>query len=329
MKIVLPTIASFALAATSANAAIHHYRIPQVSHSQQWCEANDQPVATRFAEVTNSKILSHGCEQNPGRSWDMVIEYARASAPTLVTNYSEFDSVHGLYESQADCMARRDDDVNTFREATGLEPVVAYCYRDYLQDHDDDSWTLRMDAFGSAKLHPQIFSRQLYRTSNIDADATEASIKATLTAFGATGANARITGGRDRTSIMVSYYAAKELSLVEYYEGYFRSDAHCESYRNELREIYAQAGGQTAAFFCVGNSYSEYRRIFTVGVVTEPLATEVTAVKYHTFEACEAKRAETEEAWRTGLDRNIVGSICAVEEVITSSGVSMRMFWTE
>jgi hypothetical protein len=64
--------------------------------------------------------------------------------------------------------------------------------------------------------------------------------------------------------------------------------------------------------------------------VTQPLDTEVAAKKYRSFEECESKRTESEEAWRVGFERNVVGSVCAFEdEVIGPYRVVMRLFWID
>ena len=322
-------ISAFCLSAQAAFAGIHNYRIEQITQAKEACVSNEELVTNRFAQLTNSKILSHGCEQNPGRSYDMVIEYARPSAPNFVTTYSEFASVHGLFKTAEDCAARRNSDVETFRNATGLEPIVAYCFQDYHNEDHDTSWTLRMDAFGSPKMSPYNHSRYIYSSTHADTNEVEASIKSALAAHGAIGANTLVTTGRDRTTIMISYYAVKELSIVEYEQGHFASLTQCENNRPLLNDIYSRAGGHSVAFFCAESSFSDFIRAFALGIVTQPLASELTSMSYQTFESCESKRTETEEAWRVGLERNIIGSICAIENTIIGRDVKMRIFWLD
>jgi len=61
----------------------------------------------------------------------------------------------------------------------------------------------------------------------------------------------------------------------------------------------------------------------------QPLATDVTSVKYDTVEGFEAKRSEAEAAWRDGLEKNVVGSVCAIEDAVTYEFFRMRMFWLD
>jgi hypothetical protein len=58
-------------------------------------------------------------------------------------------------------------------------------------------------------------------------------------------------------------------------------------------------------------------------------ATDVTSVKYDTMEACEAKRSKAEAAWRDGLEKNVVGAVCAIDDAVTHEFFPIRMFWLD
>lgn len=310
-------------------AGIHNYRIEQVSPTYEGCRAAENAVVVNFTQVTSASVLSHGCEQNPGRTFDLDIEYSHPSGLNLVTTYNEFGVVHGLYNSEQDCASQRNAKIAEFRSFTGLDPVVAYCYFDYHQEDSDSSWTLRIESFGNAKLIPHNFGRYLYDGGDLATQSISANIIQVLNRHGAVGASAKVSAYKNTTTLMISYYAPKELSLVEYYQGYFENPESCESYRGDVNQIFTRAGGNTATFFCVSNQYSFRTRIYTLGIVTQPLANELSSVKYPSYQACEAKRGEVEAAWRSGLGRDIIGSICAIDEIIGPLNIRMRLFWTE
>jgi hypothetical protein len=188
---------------------------------------------------------------------------------------------------------------------------------------------MRIDGFGAAKLSPQHLARDFYNGINGDVSALEATLKSTLEAYGASHVKTRIRAGANRAIVHGMYYASKRLPIMQYSEGRFKTMASCEGYRAEMGEIFTAAGGQSAIFFCGGSTYSSTVYMYTAGVVTQPLATDLTSVKYDTVEACEAKRRDTEAAWRDGLEKNVVGSVCAIEEAVTYDYVRMRMFWLD
>ena len=143
------------------------------------------------------------------------------------------------------------------------------------------------------------------------------------------GVDVKVFSDTGNTSVMAQYYAVRKLPILEYSDGFITTLSDCERYRDVMREIYARAGGQSAIYFCAGGAEVSKKRIYSVGLVSQPLASELATVKYQTQAACEAKRASTEETWRLSLGRDVVGSVCAVEWLASPSEVSMRLFWVE
>lgn len=140
-----------------------------------------------------------------------------------------------------------------------------------------------------------------------------------MSALGATGVDGKVFSDNGNTIVMAQYYAVRKLPILECSDGFIATLSVCERYRDVIREIYARAGGADVS----------KKRIYSVGLVSQPLASELATVKYQTQAACEAKRAPTDETWRLSLGRDVVGSICAVEWLASPSEVSMRLFWVE
>ena len=314
---------------SAAMAEIHTYKIPGFASTEKSCKETDSWLAERFARLADASVLSHGCEMNASRTYDLVIEYAKPVAANLVSTFAEYDYVHGLYDSAKDCVAHQNEDVAIFNKQTGLEALFSYCYQEPISEDMDRLWTMRIDGFGAPKKSPRHLSEDFSYGISGDISALTTHLKSTLEIYGAADAKVKITSTPDRATIHAFYYSEKSLPIVHFNDGRFKSIQECENYRDDMREVFARAGGQSAIFFCGTSPYLSTVLLYTAGTVTEPLATEFTTVKYGSLSACEAKRVETEATWRNDAHKNIVGSLCSLEEDIASEHTRMRMFWLE
>jgi len=332
MKIsVLATLLSLvcALMAPPAMAVTGTYRLGQVAASIDVCNELKASLVKKFPQSSRSQVLSDVCERNHGGSFDIVIEYTGLAASLLVSTYNEGADVHGLFATAEECEASRTDRISEFSGATGLDPFVAYCFRDRQREQLDKFFTLRIDAFGKAKLKPYNFARHIYNSSTVNPEADESGFENALMALGASAVDVKIFKDTGNTSVMAQYYASRRLPLLEHSDGFLPTLADCEKYRDVMREIYARAGGQSAIYFCAIGTEATKSRMYSVGLVSQPLASELASVKYQTQAACEAQRAATEEMWRLRLGRDVVGSVCALEWLASPTEVSMRLFWVE
>lgn len=327
MKNVFAVVLFFV--SSAALAEVHSYTIPRIGATKEQCEKVESWVVSRFANLAEASVLTHGCEFNPHRTYDLVIEYSRSVAAKLVTTYDEYAYVNALYDTAEDCAAHYDEDMATFKEATGIEPLIAYCIHDRRDPEADNGWTMRIDGFGKPKLSPRHLARDFFNGINGDVASLKTGLKTTLDAYGAKYTKVNIKATPNRAIIHAMYYSANKLPIVQYSEGQFKSLEACEKNREEMREVFARAGGETAIFFCGGSTYTSKIYIYTAGLVMQPLATTLTSIKFETMEACEARRDETETAWRDGLEKNVVGSVCAIEDAVTREFVRMRMFWLD
>ncbi|MEI6833750.1 MAG: hypothetical protein WCL28_07135 [bacterium] len=332
MRRILIATGFLGLASSSVSVAqpeVHSYTIPRVAATEEQCHQVESWVVEKFARLADARVLTSGCERNPHRTFDLVIEYARSVSANLVTTFDDHAYANALYDTAEVCVANREADMATFKEATGLEPLIAYCIQDR-RDHDiDNGWTMRIDGFGKPTLSPQHLSRDFYNNINGDVQSLQEALKSTLESYGAKNVKVKLKASSNHSIVHAMYYASRRLPILQYSEGRFSSLENCERYRGEMAEIYSAAGGQTAIFFCGASSYSSTVYVYSAGVVMQPLATDLTAVKYSTAEACELKREESEASWRDGLEKNVVGSVCAIEDAVTYDNVRMRMFWLE
>ena len=323
-------IGLFSLLFVSANpayAAFHTYKIQQIAVDIAGCSAVQGVVAAKFTEVTGAKILSRACERNPGRSADLIIDYASDVALEFVTTYGEFGGVHGLYDSLQDCSTARNSEVNDFRKLTGLEPVVAFCYRDYLQFEGDLSWTLRIDAFGTPALSPHAYRHSLVRLAVADHQLLEASLRNALAAAGAIKPAVRVRVTGENTTINAQYYGVQALQTFKSDTGHFPSISDCLAEGKVMTAVHSRAGAQEALNFCATASYSTNVQLYTMAVTSMPIGTQLTGVGYISPAECDLQRPTTEQAWRDGLGLNIIGAVCATDDQSFTTPIRMRMFW--
>lgn len=312
-----------------AQSEVHSYTIPRVAATEAQCQEVASWVVDRFARLADARVIANGCERNPHRTFDLVIEYSKPVEANLVSTFDEDAYVNALYDTAEACIASRDSDMATFKSATGLEPLIAYCIQDRRDPELDNGFAMRIDAFGKPKLSPMHLARDFYNGINGDVRSMEGILKSALETHGATGVRVKIKASPNHSVVHAMYYAARKVPMLQYSEGRFANLEGCEKYRDEMSRIFTTAGGQSAIFFCGRSSYSATVYLYTAGVVMQPLATDLTSMKYSSFEACESKRAETENAWRDGLAKEVIGSICAMEDAVTYDYVRMRMFWLD
>jgi hypothetical protein len=312
-----------------ARAAIHSYKLPRISATAESCEVRAREVLERFSDLARGSVLGHGCERDLAGFYDLVIDYAKPSMANLVSTFSEFDFVHGLFSSNDDCSAHYSEEMASFRSATGIEPIIAYCFPALGGWEPNGLWIMRIDGFGVPQASPRHIVADLSFSLVGDMSTFSSQITASLHAFGAQGVRVKISADRDRSTIHAFYYGEKDVPLVEFTDAQFDTLESCEAYRAQMSEVYARAGGQSLLHVCGGNSYSASVFLYTAGLVIEPLASELLSLKYPSHAACEADRNRTQSAWGDALDQAVIGSMCLTEVRITDQVVRMRLFWLE
>jgi hypothetical protein len=303
------------------------YLLTDAAKTIEQCQQLRANLVERFPMAARSKVLSSSCEKSFSNSYNVLIEYVGMASTLLVSNYDEGADVHGLYATREECEAGVEAAVSEFQQLTSIDPFVAYCFRDLRREGVDKYFTLRIDGFGKATLKPYTFARHFYDASQLNTDVAAQNFSAVLAAFGAQGVGVKFYTDAQNTSFMVSYYAAQKLPLSIYSDAFLPSEVACESYRPVMNDVYSRASGRLATYFCAGSRESQTRRIISVGLTTEPLASELATVKYGTYQDCDQGRAALEESFQNSLGLNVVGSVCGVEWLSSPTEFVTRIFW--
>jgi hypothetical protein len=315
---------------STAKAATHSYKIPKIAETKEHCQVVERSIVDQFSVRADASILSHSCQQNLSGSFDLVIEYVRPALLNLVSTYKEFGAVHGLYESAEECAAHYDQEKNTFKVQTGIEPLIAYCFKDSMQSDPLTLWAMRIDGFGDPKKSPRHISKEFYHNIVDDIGVLESELVSALEAFGADGTNVKIVANDRHAKLYAMYYAEKDLPIIEYNQGQFSNIESCEQNRDIMQEIFAKSGGRSAIYFCGAMPYSSTYYVYSLGLIIQPLASDLSTLRYQDFADCEAQRSEAEVAWRNDLRKNVVGSLCSMDNpFVFERFFRMRIFWLE
>jgi len=305
------------------------YKLTDAAKTIEQCQQIRASVVERFPTVAHSKVTASSCEKSFSGSYSILVEYVGPASTLLVSNYDEGADVHGLYQDLEDCESDLGTTMSEFEQMTTVAPFVAYCFRDLQREGVDKFFTLRIDGFGKPTRRPFNFARHFYDAGNFDPDTAAQDFRSAVTAFGALGVGVRLYTDAQNTSMMVSYYSERKLPLSIYSDAFFPDEVSCERYRNVMNEVYSAAGGRVATYFCAGNRDDQTRRMISVGLTAEPLASEVASVKHPTLKDCDKSRSSIEEAYRNSLSLNVVGSICGVEWLSSPTEFVTRIFWID
>lgn len=326
---IASSISSTGLAAE--HAATRTYVIQQLGSTLDECESFRAQVENRFTEVTGLKTLGSTCNENVAKSSDMTLEYAVAETePTFVSTHSTKTLAGGIYKNQAECKANIAKEVEDFQNNTGLKAVVALCYKNYRQSRSDTNWTLRIDSFGAPKKRPFLFT--LHKSGSMAREEIEAQRTALLAHLSANGAaNPRATIAYNGSEIVVSalYYRTSVLLLTPFDLGIVANQATCNEVKTQFNEIVGKAGGKVGLVLCAKSKYTNAFNLVSVASTPQPLTQKVSGLTYRTTAECDKQRPVIEQKWRDALNRNILGSVCAKENVTGDYKVEMRLFWVE
>ena len=325
-----------ALAATTVHANtsgpnLRDYKVIQITPTLAGCNATRAAVEARFVAITGLKTLGSNCVENPGHSADLSLEYVVSEKdPTFVSTFRDSPLAHGLYLSKESCNAALPKQVSDFEANTGLKSLVAFCFKDYRQWNEDTSWTLRIDSFGTAKLQP--FAIPEHRFGNLsaaDLSAQQLALTAHLSALNAVSPNVAIWSNGSSTFIMMLYYAKAKLPLTTYELGLAKTEADCRALQPRIQDIVAKATGTIGVYMCLKTQFGHGVEIFVLASTMGPLANMLSELPYNTIAECDKERPAIEQKWHDVLNRNVVGSLCTMENLTGDYKVQMRLFWLE
>jgi len=286
----------------------------------QTCVQAAQAVGQRLTQIAHAqgypelRIWNVRCENDKNATYNFRIVYeASEILPVVSTDDDKFktgDST-GTYRSREACehdLHRGYGEVSQiefYRRATGLEPVVAYC-KNTAYFGWSAPYKLHIESFGQAKL------KNFHYYGLMGAPATDPNeILAEIYRNAAVKKLYINTAaiGRDAASsykLRLYYYAPNRLGFSFAQNFGYPSVDDCLALVPEVRKAYASIDDQPLAVFCSGGWINVFR------LANKGVAFFEAPQPYNSFKSCWADRARVIDYYKGLYDWDIRHGICSV-----------------
>lgn len=127
---------------------LFRYSIQMYPAVNRSCDEIGQNIADRFTNITQQIVESWTCRASRPGTFDLTLFYLANERLRLESTWHAKLTPEGTYQTSKQCWEDREAKIQQFREVTGLEPVVAYCFQEAYPNTSDHSYVLRIDAFG-------------------------------------------------------------------------------------------------------------------------------------------------------------------------------------
>jgi hypothetical protein len=266
VRTILLTV-SFAILSPVAFAGMQTYTLPnfRTADRQVTCGYDAQAVADDFNAETGKEIVQVSCtRRDPSDDHlDAVITYLADAPIFITTTRDESGSVmneHGVFENLSDCQADVNRQLTQFAEATGLRPLVNYCY-ELLCGH----YALQIDAVGESAIRPLTTGAQMLDQFVDPAADLVDELKTSVENRGIKVRGVGITGWNMNYRLTLLYYGKRRLDLNGFSDITFGNLEQCHNQKARLHEIFQGYDVAPVAAACMG-SYGTLRLyIFTLG----------------------------------------------------------------
>jgi len=297
------------------------YRLDHYPKSSGPCVSIAQKIGQDLARIAGVKVVKSVCSGEDKTGYKISVSYEAPEQLELVSTARGLFP-HGGFGGTASleaCKAGLADEAKLFQEATGLEPVAAYCFSDPLPD-EKDVWSIRIDSFGHAKLTPDVEPVPL--SANPQGWTKEqftGHIKDKLKEQGVNVRSVVWRPGAGYATLEVGYYASERLDLKfeEPASLFFKED--CAAMKAELDKHLA--GRQEPLIHFCGISGSGWSELSWLFKGKPPLKTVKASDKFKSYQDCLAGRDKVIQYYRESMGHDVAGALCSYEvDVIDGSG---------
>jgi len=313
--VTICTVLSFLTASLSqaeiAEPKLLEYRINNYPKTANNCHLEARAIAEKFTSVTG--VESTGiCTEMAADYFNMTIQYSSANPLPMVTTFPELILQDRLYvfDTADACHKRLQDEIDHFKSATQLEPLLAFCTRSEIHS-DFKPWAIRIDAFGNSATQPfwgeGFFIGQPVGMNRAQAEA------AIEESFRQAGIDVRTVLLRMDNIQMLQfsmlYYSAKSMDIRV--KDFAKSDtrAHCEAQLEHLRQWAPEASPY--ALFCTEDRIMSSFEIAGVVDMESWFKERESVESFKNYDECENGRETLTDFYRTQLGYNIVGGLCS------------------
>lgn len=313
MKFIFGIVCALFLAG-AAEAGVFTYKFEGYPKKAGNCHEIAADLAETWAEATGTKVIAGRCEAVEAEGYVITVRYEAEKAVRPVSTTAPGTAMldeRGLFKTEAECEAALPGESAHFRQATGLEPVYGYCYRErYTRTFP---YALRIEGFGTPKAFPRFTGALIFGTAlGYSEKSFLAGIRDALLARGVdvrfVSHNSSVGMGR----ITVFYYAAEVERLIERQVAKLARQEQCTAAVSQMTGFLASHADRPVLAFCAVNQIGGYFELMMFNWAKEPHEYNRSIEVFASYEACEGGRPQLTEYYKTTLKRPVVGSICSL-----------------
>jgi len=285
---------------------VQHY--PRI---EKTCAQQAQVLGQRFSSLTKITDYQSVCTGETQTSYFIRIDYNAAEPLEVVSTLPEDgSSIYslGTYPTVSACAADLKAETAHFAEATGLTPMVSYCYSGpYLSSTQNVA--LRTEAFGKPKLRPFLLQHQFHTSSpGNNLPGIQATIQAKLEAA---GYDIRQTFFRrditDFLSLGIRYYAANSMPLIYWEKFTFGSPNECNA---QLKQIGDALGAFNESPIFMSCPPKNRGNVFLLAMYSSEYDVFQHEMEYVNFAACDADRARVIADYKAKMGWDVRAAVC-------------------
>ncbi len=311
----------------SLGSNIYSYELPYYPTGDQRCEGIAADLAVRLRDEAGVQVYGTDCNGNEDGTANLQINYIGETELTITSTQAKklMEIPNGMYRTMEECQSGLGAEVSAFQENLGLNSFVAYCFRN--PDHRNYPFVARIDAIGVAKDGMRVIDDMELFYSPVFGDTDvlgqvmterlrERGVKVVRSVVGMQSSAEYWIGAR---------YYAKASHLMKLREvTTFKSEEACHRDSEALQRVLENGKVPPIAVFCTGDNLLGEARLYFM-MIPGDYASDRAPDVFADRDACLAGKAAVEDAYRTSLKRDVIGSLC-VFNTRSTGDYSVRVF---
>lgn len=276
------------------------------------CYLIAKDLQQKFYEETKIQHVRADCIAEDINGFDIIIKY-EADEPVKIVSTEEGSFVWpaGAYTTKEECIAKSNIEKQVFKDETGLNPFVAYCYKNnYVSQFP---WELRIDAFGTSNVKSFRNGLLLWGIP-VNASSYELFIKELQDIlYNMEDTKVSYVVVRPKLvylELVIRYYASKPLNLKLMSFGSFTNKAECALEYESLIEIFNALEFKTLKSYCSNVLAIQNIELNALYKEIENFRVIQLLEKYKTFSECLENKDAVLQYQKEVIGRPVVGGIC-------------------
>lgn len=276
------------------------------------CHIEARELAARFALMTGT-TASGECKSISDAAYDIAIYYEADQQIPIVTTYEEvtpIDRLH-IFKNQSACEQNLSVELQYFKEKTGLEPFLTFCDV-YVTYPEEQSWAIRIDAFGESKLKP--FWTDSFMLGKVDGMSETAAEDLITSTYRNAGVDVRLTNLRNDyqglRQLAMLYYSDQPLNIkIKLLASNLDSREQCQAELLQLAGIVPENAPATT--FCADNDHIQTFDVLGVVELGSWFKSRNSVETFKKYSDCAASREELLRLYRDTVGRNVMAGLCS------------------